>query len=268
MPANQPVRRMRPLLGTFIEIQARGAQAAPAVEHAFARIDRVQQWLSFQAPDSELSRLNRCRLRQPQQVSALTWRLLSMSLWLYRQSEGLFNPAVAVELVKNRRLPDHGFDLSAGHNLEQMQLLPNNHVQLHAPLILSLDGIAKGYAIDCAIHALRQHGAEAASVNAGGDLRLFGSHATALWAQLPTGRLKLLGNLSNAAAASSQIGTTGSDRHPGWIWQTQTTQHPAVVTVVARTAWLADAMTKIAPFDQGRLATKLGASVFVNEDEE
>ena len=48
-------------------------------------------------------------------------------------------------------------------------------VVCHAPLALDLGGIAKGYAVDCAVDALIAAGADAGLVNAGGDLRLFGA---------------------------------------------------------------------------------------------
>ena len=52
------LRRMRPLLGTFVEVGARGPNAAQAIDAAFACISAAQARWSFQDPGSELSRLN------------------------------------------------------------------------------------------------------------------------------------------------------------------------------------------------------------------
>ena len=53
-------RRMRPLLGTFVEIAlaAPAARAEGAVAAAFAAIEQVQQQMSFHDADSDLSRIN------------------------------------------------------------------------------------------------------------------------------------------------------------------------------------------------------------------
>jgi FAD:protein FMN transferase len=56
------IRRCRPLLGTFVEIQAFGTKAAEledAVEAAFLAIAHVQRLMSFHDPESEVSRMNR-----------------------------------------------------------------------------------------------------------------------------------------------------------------------------------------------------------------
>lgn len=264
MPNNAAIRRMRPLLGTFVEIQAAGGQAESAINRAFERIQSIHQQLGFQQQDSELSRLNLLAYRSPQPVSASTWRLLRLSQWLYRCSHQLFNPATAVQLVKAGRLPDHGFDLAAEQDFAQLQFLPQQKIRFRRPMILSLDGIAKGYAVDLALHALRAAGVSAGSINAGGDLRVFGGCTSELWTQLPDGRRVLLGQLAQAAAASSHINTHGDDRHPGWICQEQVSGPAGTVTILARSAWLADALTKVAPFDRGALARQMGASVFIN----
>jgi len=45
----------------------------------------------------------------------------------------------------------------------------------HAPVHIDLGGIAKGYAVDRALMALRTAGCRGALVNAGGDLAVFGN---------------------------------------------------------------------------------------------
>jgi thiamine biosynthesis lipoprotein len=54
------LRRMRPLLGTFVEIRATGASSRleTAVRAAFAAIERVQRLMSFHDPRSDVSRIN------------------------------------------------------------------------------------------------------------------------------------------------------------------------------------------------------------------
>jgi thiamine biosynthesis lipoprotein len=52
-------------------------------------------------------------------------------------------------------------------------LMPDCRVFLARPMLLDLGGIAKGFAVDCAIHELRKEGCTHGVVNAGGDLRRF-----------------------------------------------------------------------------------------------
>jgi thiamine biosynthesis lipoprotein ApbE len=59
-----------------------------------------------------------------------------------------------------------------------IQLLPKNHVRFADPLVkIDLGGIAKGFAVDRAVEALRHHDVAEGLVNAGGDLRTFGTQS-------------------------------------------------------------------------------------------
>jgi thiamine biosynthesis lipoprotein ApbE len=69
------------------------------------------------------------------------------------------------------------FPPASGTN-KAIQLLPKNHVRF-ADLLVKIDlgGIAKGFAVDCAVEALRRHDVAEGLVNAGGDLRTFGTQS-------------------------------------------------------------------------------------------
>jgi thiamine biosynthesis lipoprotein len=54
-------------------------------------------------------------------------------------------------------------------------LLPGNEIRFADPSVkIDLGGIAKGFAVDCAVEALQRQGITDGLVNAGGDLRVFG----------------------------------------------------------------------------------------------
>ena len=180
MPANTPfapgreIHRAQPLLGTLVDIHAHHANSA-AVDRAFSRIASVQRLMSFHDTGSDLSRINLEAHLAPVTVHASTYRVLRLALALYHLTQHRFNPAVGRELVRAQRLPDHGFDACATLDFATLTFLPGNRVFARQPLVLSLDGIAKGYAVDCAVHALQAAGAKAGRVSAGGDLRVFGN---------------------------------------------------------------------------------------------
>src|SRR5262245_63421635 len=102
------IRRARPLLGTFVEITARGEDPwhlERAVEAAFDAIERVHRLMSYQAPDSDVSRLNRADGGAPIAIHPWTYAVLRASLELRVQSIGLFDIAVAPALERHGLLP-------------------------------------------------------------------------------------------------------------------------------------------------------------------
>lgn len=216
----EEVRRMRPLLGTYVEVFARAADAAPAVDAAFAALALAQQRWSTQDPASELSRLNRDR-----QIAAGrdTLRLLRLARRMMTASSG-------------------AFDCTLGSGSVQDIVIGSDRVRLERHAQLSLDGIAKGYAVDLAISALRRAGAASGWVNAGGDLRVFGDARLPVVRRELDGSMRPLGVINNAALASSRVNDEADD-FPALIVGAP---HKGVHSVMARFAWRADALTKVA----------------------
>jgi len=53
------LRRARPLLGTIVEIGARGRGASAGIEAAFREVETIHQLMSFHESSSDISRVNR-----------------------------------------------------------------------------------------------------------------------------------------------------------------------------------------------------------------
>lgn len=240
---------MRPLLGTFVEVNARGAQAEAAVAAAFARIEQAQAWWSFQDPDSELSRLNRAPGTQVP-VHAHTLRLLRLAKALMLRSGQAFDCTVGGALVRQGVLPDHGGPEPLPRGDAQDIELGAGWARLRRPVRLTLDGLAKGYAVDLAIGAMRRAGALAGWVNAGGDLRVFGDMALPVQRREADGRFTTIGALRDAALASSRAAATGEGPDPDFpahiVAPPGQAPQAGIWTVLARSAWRADALTKVA----------------------
>jgi thiamine biosynthesis lipoprotein len=238
---------MRPLLGTFVEI---GFQPGPgdesAVQAAFAAIEEVQRRLSFQDPDSELSRLNRSG-GEFLALSSLAVRVVRLARAMTIASGGLFNCTLGGLLVRRGVLPDHGAGEMLGVGTASDIEIHGSGVRLARPVRLTLDGIAKGYAVDLAIRALRHAGVRTGWVNAGGDLRVFGTLVLPVSRREGDGALRPLGGLREAAIASSAVHAHADRRFPGTILDpTSRRSAPGVWSVLAREAWRADALTKVA----------------------
>ncbi len=247
-------KRMRPLLGTFVEIGIgdNGAldqqQTHTAINDAFAAIEHIQNLLSFHNPQSDLSRLNQAQ-GQWVVLHPLSIRCLKLARALTRISDGRFNYTLGKAVVDRGALPAPNYLntrtdwLAVGHwhNIEINQ----TRVRLTQPLLITLDGIAKGFAIDQAITQLQRAGIASAWVNAGGDLRVYGSSILPISIRDHRGQDHSMGGLHNAAIATST--SHFSAEHPGILLDANAQDTPiATWTVMAKTAARADGLTKVA----------------------
>jgi thiamine biosynthesis lipoprotein len=196
-----------------VEIAAEGlpeSELDRAVNAAFDAVEFVQRLMSFHDPRSDLSRLNRLAAIEPVEVHPWTARVIARALSLHHTTDGLFDCAVGAELLHWDLLPDHGFAGVQPGSSSAVRFVSRNRIAFQAPVALDLGGIAKGFAVDRAIAVLRRHGARAAGVNAGGDLRVFGPEATPVHIRDPLNPAVLwpAGSLSNGAIATSSAAET------------------------------------------------------------
>jgi thiamine biosynthesis lipoprotein len=203
------IRRARPLLGTFVEIavaQAPFPGMEATVEAAFAAVAAVHRLMSFHEADSDVSRLNRSAAAGTVRVHDWTYQVLETALDLHRHSGGIFDIAVAPALQRLGLLPGATFCSGEGRTRDTIDLLPERRVRFaHRGLLIDLGGIAKGFAVDCAIEALRRHGITEGLVNAGGDLAAFGvqDHLVHIRDPARPDRTMCRVTLNNAALATS-----------------------------------------------------------------
>ncbi len=247
-PRLRGARRARPGLGTLVEIRLHGAPDAPrAFERAFAAVERVHRLMSREEPGSDLARIARAMPGEIVAIDPWTGEVLRRAKELHAASGGLFDCAVAP---------------GAQSSLNELELVGDAAVVLRRPIALTLDGIAKGYAVDRAVEALRAAGAPAGVVNAGGDLRVFGELAEPIHVRHP-GRLGLLvfiGAVREAAVASSAGYFSSSSLIDPRTMRADPTDWSA--TVVAGDCITADALTKPCLLDRPgatRLAAACGA---------
>ncbi|MGE3892124.1 MAG: FAD:protein FMN transferase [Steroidobacteraceae bacterium] len=244
------LRRMRPLLGTYVEVGLylqTNSHDDPesAFTAAFQAIEAIQRSLSFHDPDSELSQLNRSD-GHAIRLSSLALRVLRLARGMTAASNGLFNCTIGGALIERGRLPNHGGVQPALVGEAQDIEIYAGSARLRRPLRITLDGIAKGYAVDLASIALRRHGIHAGWVNAGGDIRAFGDCTLPIQHRHHGTDATRFG-LRNAALASSSSNEQYDPALPGEILAASTLQS---VTgnwcVMAAQAWRADALTKVA----------------------
>ncbi len=250
------IRRARPLLGTLVEVRATAATLATAekaVRAAFAAIERVHGLMSFHDAKSDVGRLNRSGAKRSVRVHAWTHCVLRRAIKLHADTEGLFDIAVGPALVRGGWLPRQTKLPRTRGTAADIILSKGRRVRFHRPLLIDLGGIAKGFAVDQAITALRRNGATSGGVNAGGDLRVFGAQPELVHVRLPEspGTLVPLMSVQDAALATSahyfaQRKVRGTLRTPiHHPLRREFSAQKFSVSVQASECWLADALCKI-----------------------
>jgi thiamine biosynthesis lipoprotein len=272
------MRRARPLLGTLVEITAEGAAAnslQAAIETAFASIAHVQGLMSFHEPNSDVSRLNGAQPGQELSVDPHTFRVLRFARRLSELSDGMFDVTTAPALVASGFLPLRSprQPIPVGTTYRDLDLLPGNRLRWRRQGWIDLGGIAKGYAVDCGVAALRTHGVASGIVNAGGDLRCFGGPQP-IHVRHPKAATMLmhLGWLTDAALASSAGYFSGIDRNGRRVdplvdpRRRSCTSWDASISVAAPDGMTADALTKVvrlAPDSAPDILDRFGSQAIV-----
>jgi thiamine biosynthesis lipoprotein len=197
--ASDRVRRARPLLGTFVEIEVAGAahpKMAAAIDAAFAAVARVHALMSFHDGDSDVSRLNREAWLRPIEVHAWTFEVLEAAVEMNSRSNSIFDVAVAPALQATGLLPHVNDDPprpAQARSFDAIELLDGRAVRFrHRDVRIDLGGIAKGFAVDRALEVLRGFGLPSALVNAGGDLAVFGPEAQTIHLRDPRDPRRLM----------------------------------------------------------------------------
>lgn len=158
--------------------------ADAAARAAYAKIAALEDIMSDYRPDSELMALCAKSGGSETSVSDELFFILCKCQELARRSDGAFDCTIGpvVKLWRGARkagkLPDKS-DLEAARRLTGWRKLKitsacskeANYVRLATPgMLLDLGGIAKGYACDKAIEALKKNGISSALVEMGGDI--------------------------------------------------------------------------------------------------
>jgi FAD:protein FMN transferase len=183
-PHAQRFEFTEPQMGVPFRIVLYAPEAGAAQSGARAAFDRVAQLnqiMSDYETDSELNELSRTAGQgKAVHVSDDLWIVLERAQRLAEQSEGAFDitvgPAVTLwrRARRSQRLPEPARLAEARKAIgySHVRLNPQEHtVELRARgMKLDLGGIAKGYALDQALHVLGSRGIIRALVTGGGDM--------------------------------------------------------------------------------------------------
>jgi thiamine biosynthesis lipoprotein len=154
--------------------------AQRACRSAFSRIAEIEQITSDYRPDSELMRLCAQAGGAPVRVSDHLFFVLQKAILLSERTQGAFDVTVGpfVQLWRRARrtgqfpTPQELCEAKQRVGYQKIRLNQKDKtVQLLVPgMRLDLGGIAKGYALDCALAELNRLGIRHAMIEAGGDI--------------------------------------------------------------------------------------------------
>lgn len=170
------IKRCKPLLGTYIEISISADVSDDLLTKlsnmALKEIEKIHKLMSFHDQESELSKINAGAFKQPILLSKPTETVIQQALEISQATNGLYDITTASELIKHGSLPDFGNSETDGS--WQDIKIHNHHISFERNIKIDLGGIAKGYAVDCAMEILECQNVDykQVTINAGGDLRV------------------------------------------------------------------------------------------------
>jgi len=231
-------------LGTFVEIKIadRGItrpQKLAALQAAFKRISKIEELMSLYLPKSDVGRLNSSAGKNRVRVDDLTAEVIQKAIDFSAQTDGAFD--ITMSPFGWKKITVNSGDKTIFFKESDMDI--------------DLGAIAKGFAVDKAIEALRQSNIENALINAGGDMYCMGNGTDGkgwkIGVQHPRAKNKILFTLrlKNKAIATSgdyQRFTMIEGRRISHIVDPRSgrvvSDIPASVTIIAPDCTTADAL--------------------------
>jgi thiamine biosynthesis lipoprotein len=186
---NKMYKESRVLMDTFCTITVVSPSkedAGGAIEAGFAEIKKLETLLNYFSDDSEITAVNRSAGNKPVKVSRETMDMMKKTIDISRLTNGVFDPTIApvVSLwnfskdMSNTSIPS-GSRINDAAALVDYKKIKMDYDKFEIFLEeknmeLDLGGIAKGYAADKAVDAIKSKGIKAALVAVAGDIRGFG----------------------------------------------------------------------------------------------
>ena len=181
-----PIKETRLLLDTAIEITAYGKDAKNGIADAFAEYEHIQKIADRFRSDSDITRVNMAAGGEAVRVDPLLLEMIAAvkaqpkpvrdlvkmtigpvsDTWQIRDSDNWQPPSNAAVNGATRLVDDEAIEIDNAASTIRLT---------KAGMSLDVGAVAKGYATDRAIAALRAAGVQHALINAGGNVHAIGA---------------------------------------------------------------------------------------------
>ena len=181
--SNDLIAENQQLMGTIVTIEIIGTKtnAETTINSAFKEIDRIEKIMTTFDSNSEISILN--AEGQVDNVSDDLIYVIEQSIYYGNISDGAFDVTIKpiLDLWKTKIIAG---EYPTGQEINETLTLVNyTNISVENKTIyfnaegmsITVDGIAKGYAVDQAVKVLKNNGYVSGFVNAGGDGMYFGT---------------------------------------------------------------------------------------------
>ena len=186
LPEQQIYSQTRSLMDTTVTITVVSSNETSAMEiidHAFEKINYVDELMNNYDNSSEISTLNnkgKVSNADPELVD-----VISRSTYYSQKSSGAFDISIQpiLDLWASKYAPGGTNQPPTSEEINETLKLVNysaimiegNNISMNVGMKITLGGVAKGYAVDSAIESLVNDGIVSGFVNAGGDGRYIGT---------------------------------------------------------------------------------------------
>jgi thiamine biosynthesis lipoprotein len=175
----QPLKRSQMIMGTMVEITVIPPHDE-AIKAAFEEIQKVDTLMSIYKENSEISILNR---EGKNHLSIETLQVIREAINFSKITGGAFDITCKPLINLWKKAKKEKVIPSPEETKKALSLVGYEKILLEGEMArfkqkgmqIDLGGIAKGYAVDRAIEALRKNGIRRALINAGGDLYALGN---------------------------------------------------------------------------------------------
>ncbi|MBI4683291.1 MAG: FAD:protein FMN transferase [Nitrospirae bacterium] len=164
-------------------------KARAAIDAGYAEIEKLDKYLNNFSPDSEISAVSKSAGAGPVKVSEETLDLMKKTIGISADTDGAFDPTIApvLKLWKFSGRPASPL-LPSGETIKNaLRLVDYRKIKVISEssaiyledtgMELDLGGIAKGFAADKAVEAIKAKGIKSALVAIAGDIRGYGLSA-------------------------------------------------------------------------------------------
>lgn len=267
------------IMGTSVRVELWSedpAQAQDAIAAVMAEMRHVDALMSPLKSDSELALINREADKNPVIISKELFQLIQRAQSVSDLTHGVFDISFAsVGYLYDYRKGIHPSAAQIKKHLPAVNYraikLDNKTRSLFFSLPgmrIDLGGIAKGYAVDQAIHLLQQRGIRHALVSAGGDSQLLGDRRGRPWIigirnprDTPKHSLKEKARTSPVVLPLADIAISTSGDYERYFIRDGVRYHHIINTRTGRSARASESATVIGP--DATMTDALSTSVFI-----